>query len=364
MLPVVVNTFVSVVVWTAVESIGVVEVVLLLMSLEVDEDRPIGMEVNPGWMLFVFVIIKLEAVAEDAAALGKELVVIVDEAFTGIELRPLTMLPDVVATVSVLGCRLSVVKPPVGPVKVAEAVTKMMTMLLGLDGVEVEAVAAVSEDAALLPLDVDDCPLRGTTMLAGSEAAALGVLLSVEVDVDPDATEKNEVEAEVCGSALLLAVLELCNPTKDKDALKVVLAAALPVALWVSSGGKACVTFKVVATVVMMVVCAFTVTAVGSADSEFCELALVAVVSELGKAGIGNIVVDCASVRSDTPDASCLLRNFSSDPPGSPLTTHLRCSSFACRNTLFLLPLWIGPADVKAISKNKHEVERRILVDS
>lgn len=47
---------------------------------------------------------------------------------TGIELSPFTMFP-VVVVVSVPG--LNVVYPPVGPVKVAGAVTKMITMLLG-----------------------------------------------------------------------------------------------------------------------------------------------------------------------------------------------------------------------------------------
>lgn len=242
--------------------------------------------------------------------------------------------------------------PPVGPVKVAEAVTKIMTMLLGEDAVDVEVVlsdaaAGVCDGAELLFGEAVGWSVIGTTTTGGLDtaaldAAALGVLVSAVICVDPAATGKSGAEVEVCAAASLLpllAVPELSDPASSENPLELALSVVVT-GLCESIGGKGCVTLKVVSTVAIIVVSTFTVVGVGCAVVSAVELVVVVtVVSGFGNAGIGNIVVDCASVRSDTPDASCLLRRLSSDPPNIPFTTHLRCSSFARRTALLLLSL-------------------------
>lgn len=237
--------------------------------------------------------------------------------------------------------------PPVGPVKVAEAVTKIMTILLGEDAVDVEVVlldaaAGVCDGAELLFVEAVGWSVIGTTTTGRLDTAALGVLVSAVICVDPAATGKSGAEVEVCAAASLLpllAVPELSDPASSENPLELALSVVVT-ELCESIGGKGCVTLKVVSTVAIIVVSTFTVVGVGCAVISAAELVVVVtVVSGFGNAGIGNIVVDCASVRSDTPDASCLLRRLSSDPSNIPFTTHLRCSSFARRTALLLLSL-------------------------
>lgn len=93
MRPVVVKMSVLVVVWIAVEA------VLLLRSpvVEVDVEESIGIELNPGWMVSVFGMTKLDAATDVAAAPDVDVKVP-----TGIELSPFTTFPVVVSIVSVV----------------------------------------------------------------------------------------------------------------------------------------------------------------------------------------------------------------------------------------------------------------------
>lgn len=360
MAPVVVNTsvFVS------------AEVELLLSLVVVDAVYVLRIEVNPGGTVSVFVIVNPEnSGAEVEEVLSVELVDVDVEASIGIELSPLIILPVFVCAVSV-GCRLKVVKPPVGPLKVAEAVTKIMTILLGLGGVEVDdalavATAGVSNEAVLGLEAAEVSWLAGTMTASEVDAVVAAVLLFAALGVGSAATENSASEVEVCADTLLESVmLELSSPASEIDSFELALSVVVVTGASVFSGGNGCVTRSVVSTVAMIVVSMLTVTGVGCAASKLCEVTAVTVESRLGNAGIGIVEVDCGSGTSDIPDSSCLLRNSSSDPPVSPLTIHLRCSSLARRKTLLLLPLKIGPAELKAINKSKLEVEMRILVDS
>lgn len=123
-------------------------------------------DVNPGCTVAVFVMVNLIVVVDVGVLLSlsleAEATTEVDgdgdaelSTDTGIELSPLTILPlSVVSTpvFVVVGCgfKLNVVYPPVGPEKVAEAVTKIITMLLG--GVWVALVVFRDDEEVLISL--------------------------------------------------------------------------------------------------------------------------------------------------------------------------------------------------------------------
>lgn len=202
------------------------------------------------------------------------------------------------------------VKPPVGPVKVAGAVTKTITILLGLDTVLIDA--SRSPDGEVVEFK-DGLGVASPVLLVAIAIEVLGRLALV-----------------VCnGKTPLLSKVELCKVATETEVSEVALSTDATSVVSKFKGGKGCVTLNVVSTVAMIVVSTLTVTVDGS----------VVCVSELGKAGMGRMVVDCGAGTSGTPDSSCLLRMPSPKAFVSPLTTHLRCSSFVCRKTLLLLLL-------------------------
>lgn len=235
------------------------------------------------------------------------------DVLSAIELSPLTMLSEAVCTVPVpfdwfcCAVSLSVVYPPVGPLKVGEAVTKIMVMLLGDDALD--SVVSTDAEVSIEAVEEDGSELSSELL----EAVAFARLVS-----------KSDVE--------LLAM---------------------------SKGVDAAVTRTVVATVTMFVVCEYTVTTSGCAvcNSETAaDDALAA-----AKAGIG---ITCVEIGSDVDDGAatapvpsclfCMLMLWS-------LTTHLLCSSLARRGMFPLLLLSMGPAELRAARRSKPASEICIL---
>lgn len=112
------------------------------------------------------------------------------------------------------GFRLSVVYPPVGPEKVAEAVTKMITILLGGEGVEAgDVVFSVVEVLISLGAGV----VRVRSPAAGvvrpfEVVAVVGITVPSVLLVWPDtgATERTAAELELALElSLLTANVEL-----------------------------------------------------------------------------------------------------------------------------------------------------------
>jgi len=285
------------VLWVMVASVTVVA-----RAMDNPASVLIGIEVKPGSTVSVSVTLN-----EDA--LDVLVVVELGDVLSAIELSPLTMLSEAVCTAPVpfdwfcCAVSLSVVYPLVGPLKVGEAVTKTMVMLLGDDALD----SVVSTDAEVLIEAVEeDGSELGSELL---EAAALARLAST-----------SDVE--------LLAVAE---------------------------GVDAAVSCTVVSTVTMFVVCEYTVTTSGCAvcNSETAaDDALTA-----AKAGIGTTCVETGSDVDDgaatAPVPSCLFRMLMLWS----LTTHLLCSSLARRRMFLLLLLSTGPAEVRAARRSKPACE-------
>lgn len=147
-----------------------------------------GMEVRPGSKVSLSVTENddsLSALVAAALSTDAEL----DDVLSGIELSPLTILSAPVCAAGAVplswfrcAVSLSVVYPPTGPLKVCEAVTKTMVILLGDDTLGLDSGSvAVSAAAELLAgaVGVDTSELDGEAVEA---AAAIGKGASVLED--------------------------------------------------------------------------------------------------------------------------------------------------------------------------------------
>lgn len=277
-------------------------VTVIVLVVETSVSVLMGIEVRPGSTVLVFVTVNKDSLnALVVAALSAD--VEADDVLSAIELSPLTTLSATVCAAAVplawfcCAVSLSVVYPPMGPLKVGEAVTKIMVMLLG--------------DGAL-----------------DSAASAEAELLAEAVEEDD-----SEFDCE------LLEAAAIEKPASELDAEL----------LAVSEGGNAAVTCIVVSTVTMFVVCVYTVAISGCAvcDSETAAGDVLAA----PKAGTGTICVEAGSGvgAATAPVPSCRFRMLWLWS----LTIHLLCSSLARRRTFLLLLLSMGPAEDRAARRNK-----------
>jgi len=229
-------------------------VTVVVLVVETSVAVLMGIEVRPGSTVSLFATVNKDSLnALIAAALSVD--VERDEVLSAIELSPFTTLPATVCAAAVpsawfcCAVSLSVVYPPMGPLKVGEAVTKIMVMLLGDDALG--SVAA--EEAELL-------------------AEAVG----------------EEDTSELGWELLEAAALEKAASELDAELLAV------------SEGGNAAVTCIVVSTVTMSVVCEYTVATSGCAVCD-CETAAGDALAA-PKAGTGTICVELGSgVGAATP---------------------------------------------------------------